>query len=414
MFKKEILEFSFNLESLREFVELVDTHLKDKSLEEMKEDPMSFAPLILVMNKTHPEKFPLKEEIKSKLINSLSGELEVTSEKSNEDRTTFTLNVNNNDSSKIKASMDKISKKQKRSSSLYQSALISVISYVEWFLAQLIHSYYRSNPNAIGIKDKQLSLNDLFELGSIDDAKKYLIDSKVESIMRSSLDDWIKFLKEQVGLSMGYIKESKPALIEACQRRNLYVHNGGVINSIYIKNCGFSNEEYSIGSQLDSDSDYIEATISAFERSFILIAAELWKKNEPSNEDRFTILHKILYSHICNGRYEIAASLACFLYNDKKQKESKLLMAKVNYWQAIKWNGGFEDIKEEIENTDFSAKDEIYLLSKHVLLDQFEEACDLLPFLIKHNKLSLDNVSDQPIFKELIKQDIYIEKFLKN
>ena len=232
--------------------------------------------------------------------------------------------------------------------------------------------------------------------------------------MRSSLDDWIKFLKEQVKLSMGYIDEIKPALIEACQRRNLYVHNGGVINSIYIKNCGFSIEEYSIGSQLDSDNDYIEATISAFERSFILIAAELWKKNDPSNEDRFNILHKILYSHICNGRYEIAESLAYFLCNDKNQKESKLLMAKVNYWQAIKWNGGFEGIKKEIENTDFSAKDEIYLLSKYVLLDQFEEACDLLLILIENNKLSLDKVSEQPIFKELIKQDRYIEKFLKN
>ena len=171
MFKKEILEFSFNLESLREFVELVDTHLKDKSLEEMKEDPMSFAPLVLAINKTYPEKFPLEEEIKSKLANSLSGELEITPEESNEGRTTYTLNVNDNDGLKIKSSLDKLSKKQKRSSSLYQSALISVISYVEWFLAQLIHSYYKNNPNAVGTKDKQLSLNDLFELGSIDDAK---------------------------------------------------------------------------------------------------------------------------------------------------------------------------------------------------------------------------------------------------
>ncbi|MGA9996678.1 MAG: hypothetical protein WBP93_14770 [Pyrinomonadaceae bacterium] len=125
-------------------------------------------------------------------------------------------------------------KTEKQKELLYKSSLITLTSTVELFLSQLLHFYFEQFPGAVGSDVKFFSLDELKSIGSIEDAKKYLIESKVENILRDSLEEWIKFLKERVKLSMGYIDPVKDKLLEIYQRRNLLVHNGGQVNSIYL------------------------------------------------------------------------------------------------------------------------------------------------------------------------------------
>jgi hypothetical protein len=403
MFQKEVVEFSENLESLRDFIELVDAHLNEKNKDLLGQSPIDFAPLMLFMKLKHPENFDLDDDKVSKLIKEFGSEIEFID---NEEKKSTQIKLNQEGSTKFFAAMKRFSKTQKRKLSLYQSSLVTIISYVEWFLAQLIHRYYDKNPNAIGLKDKQLSLNDLYEIGSIDEAKKYLTDTKVESVLRGSFKDWIAFLKDQMGLSMSYLKESEEVLIEACQRRNLYVHNGGVVNSIYLKNCNFKNGEGpEVGFKLSCDNDYIENVLSVFEKSFLLIAAELWKKTEPKNQSRFKVLNSMAHDHICNERYDIGKSISFFLWGDKGQKEIDQTVAQINYWQAIKWSGDFSSIKSDIENADFSAKDSIFILAQCVLLDDFDKAFKLVPDVLKTKRLEFVDVLHWPLFKQLREQE---------
>ncbi|CAD2223608.1 conserved hypothetical protein [Pseudoalteromonas sp. 3J6] len=403
MFKKEVVEFSDNLESLRDFIELVDAHLNEKNSALIGESPTDFAPLMLLMKQKHPEDFDEKKI--SKLVDGFGSKIDFID---NEEEKSTKIKLDHEGSKKFAGAMKRLAKTQKRKASLHQSSLVTIISYVEWFLAQLIHRYYEKNPNAIGLKDKQLSLNDLYEIGSIEDAKKYLIDTKVESVLRGSFKDWVTFLKEQMGLSMGYLKESEEILIEACQRRNLYVHNGGVVNSIYIKNCHFKDSDApEIGNKLTCDNEYIEAILTSFEKSFLLISAELWKKCEPKNRDRFKVLIEMGHDHICNERYDIGKSLSYFLWGDKGQKEIDQIVAQINYWQSIKWKGEFSSIQKDVKNTDFSAKDSLFILAQHTLLDEFDEAFDLIPDVLKTDKLNFESLSEWPLFKELRAQDKY-------
>lgn len=409
MFGKEILEFSRNLEGLRDFIELVDAHLEEKNMDALKEDPAAFAPLMLIMSKHYPDEFELDETKLERIKNRFGSNIEFIEEEA-ESGKKFEIKLDEDGQKKFSSAMEKISKNQSRKSSLHQSSLVTIISYVEWFLAQLIHKYYDKHPDSIGLKDKQLSLNDLYEIGSIEDAKKYLIDTKVESVLRGSLNDWIKFLKEQMKLSMSYLDEYQDILVEACQRRNLYVHNGGVVNSIYLKNCTFKvNKQPDPGEKLSCDADYIESILTAFEKTFLLIAAELWKKNEPESEKRFKILNNMSYEHICNKRYDIGAALAFFLWGDKGQKESSRITAQINYWQAKKWSDDFTEARKDIERADFSAKDPLFILAKHVLLDEFDEAFNLLPDIIRSEKIDLVDIVEWPLFKNLREQSKFEE-----
>ena len=60
-----------------------------------------------------------------------------------------------------------------------------------------------------------------------------MIEQRVEDVLRGSFEEWISFLKNQFKLEMGYIEKWQHKLVEIIQRRNLLVHNGGNINSIY-------------------------------------------------------------------------------------------------------------------------------------------------------------------------------------
>lgn len=408
MFEKEITEFCRNLESLRDFIGLVDAHLTEKTKDEITSDPSGFAPLLVMLSKQYPEKFGLEDEKIERAKEAFGHEINIREEEG-DDGIKYSFVMSDDAQHKFSSAMDKLSKDHDRKSSLYQSSLVTVISYVEWFLAQTIHKFYDKNPNAVGLKDKQISLEDLYNFGSIDDAKKYLIDIKVESVLRGSFKDWVKFLKEQMNLSMGYLKDHENDLIEACQRRNLYVHNGGIVNSIYSKNCEFLEKPPELGSKLPCEKDYLDRCLSAFEKSFLLIACELWKQNEPGNRDRYILMNHLSYEHISEGRYEVGAAIAYFLCGDKKQKESDRMVCQINYWQAMKWSGEFDSVKAEIENADFSAKDSIYVLAKHALLDEFDSALKMMPDLVRAEKLTVKELGEWPLFKKIREQSEYEE-----
>src|SRR5690606_32768666 len=114
------------------------------------------------------------------------------------------------------------------------NCLISLVSTVEWFFSQILHYYYDKFPDSSGIKNKTLTLDDLKNFGSINDAEKFLIENKIEEILRGSIKDWFKILKDDLKLGLGYKDQYEDELVEIYQRRNLLVHNGGVVNAIYL------------------------------------------------------------------------------------------------------------------------------------------------------------------------------------
>ena len=58
--------------------------------------------------------------------------------------------------------------------------------------------------------------------------------------------------------------------------------------------------------------DYLVEAISCFERCFILIASELWKKLEKDDNSRGEVLIDITYDHLIAERWKIAETLSYF------------------------------------------------------------------------------------------------------
>jgi hypothetical protein len=187
-------------------------------------------------------------------------------------------------------------------------------------------------------------------------------------------------------LSMSYLGEHKDYLIEASQRRNLLVHNSGTVNRIYLSNYPKTlDTPPTIGDKLDTSSEYLSDTISRFERCFLLIALELWKKVDKDDVERGKFTINLAYNHLLAEMYKVAESLSLFGKNDNTLQENDRLYSQINYWQARKYGEEFDEIKKDIEKEDFSAKDKLFVLAQNALLDKYDETSKDIEHLLNHN-----------------------------
>lgn len=423
MFQQHIIDFNENIIGLRDFIDLIDPFLNDK----FDEHDKLVKPLITlgIVNEMLTEKKEWKDgemEKIQELRNQLNEEIEKIYKKPVDIKVEFEKETTTEkDSKKMKVvfktqnaptelheNLDKIKKVSEHIELLYKNSLISLLSSVEWFFSQILHFHYDKYPDSAGIQKKNLTLADLKTFGSIADAEKYLIDTKIEEILRGNLDSWFMTLKSELNLGLGYIEPIKDELIEIYQRRNLFVHNGGVVNSIYLSKV---KDKYrvgvKIGDTLRVDKSYLDNSICKLQKAFILVASELWKNNDKNDKMRGDVLGDIVYENLLKSKWDICEGLTYFIINDAQMDVTDKLVAQLNYWLCKKETGEFEKIRKELFNTDLSDRKEIFQLALFALRDEVEPFMEVLPRALDAEQLTIKKLEEFPIFKTIRETESY-------
>ncbi len=419
MLQKEIILFSENLDALRDFVVSANPILSGESLELTSEDIYHLVPIVFGLSDLFPKMFPEIGDKKDAVLGKMGGDISISSEiveDSSGDYVQIEVHGDLDRELDLDRGWDtfwqfkRLSGKERL---LYHSSLVSLISFVELFISEIFHEYYKRFPANIPGRDENVfSLDKLETLGSIDDAKSIILDTKIEGILRRGFEHWMSTLKKTLSLSMGYVEEHKAVLSEVYQRRNLLVHNGGKVNAQYIAKVPTENRgSVAIGEKMEISDEYLGKSISTFEKCLILIAAEYWKKQGTRPKARGILLNQFSRDHICAGRYDIAEGFSYFVKNDKKIPEKERLEGTINYWQSMKWSGRFDEVITEVSEADFSAADDKFLLAKYALLNQEKEFFALLPSILEAEKLSLKDLANEPLYKEMRESEEYIEKY---
>ena len=91
----------------------------------------------------------------------------------------------------------------------------------------------------------------------------------------------------------------------------------------------------------------------------------------------------------------------------QKTSEKSQMYGQLNYWQSVKWQGRFEDVRKEVERADFSAKDPLYQLALLALDNKNERFFSLLPVVPRSEKLTLKDLKAWPIFREMREDPTY-------
>ena len=126
------------------------------------------------------------------------------------------------------------------------------------------------------------------------------------------------------------------------------------------------------------------------------------------------MLNTIALEHLKKERWAIGTGLSLFILKDKGLPEENILVAQLNYWQGLKWQQRYDEIKKEVEQADYRAKDERFQIGLLALADRFDQFYKLLPSVYQNGKIKAEDLISWPIFREIRKQSEFVsfkEKF---
>lgn len=179
MYKNILLGFKENIESLDGFVEHVEPTLKDSLGEEKIE----------------------KMQEKAKIAKAIVGEIKMAIENNQDPGSVNGKNIklDNGKQIQIKAEefnqyvdevlefRNKLKFRRNNYEILYKSVLMSLIIYLESMVADIIKQSCIEHPERLG--EKTLTLKQIKESGSIDEAISKIVEKEVESLMFKGFDD---------------------------------------------------------------------------------------------------------------------------------------------------------------------------------------------------------------------------------
>lgn len=404
-FSSAIFRFSRSLTDLREFTELVESLIKKHKLKELETalsrydglgealcqlDDAFKSDIHLIQDACAENQTPCESSLRFEVKDDGNGKVHLSAFGHRDDLKDFDKTIST------------ILRSESGVQHLHRSSLISLVSVVESFLSRLLHIFFRKHPSAVNAKDKQFTFEELSAFSSLEDARTYLVSWKIENLLRGSYDDWVEYFRSQLKLELPGINKHHDRLVENFQRRNLFVHNDGVVNKIYLSKVSKSlTKPDMLDKSLSVSRSYLFSAIDRFESAFLQLAFELWAKCEKKSDKRPSLIVHSSYDALQNTRWSVATEIAEFIARDKAADEISILMAKVNAWIARKRVGGLEAIKGEVTDFDVSAKDDLFRLARHCLLDEHDAALTLMKRLHKGKRLSLSELSDWPLFEDL-------------
>ena len=400
-FASPIGNFTSAMNSLRDFIALVNPVLQNEEKRIREANSPALIPLRFAISETGRDpKQVLDEDEKAALRAEFGAPFEVVKKEDGGHK----LRIPGEAGRNFQRALSEVNRVNMHKTLLYRNSLITLASNAEWFLAEVFRGFFGSHPDAAGIKDKTLTLEDLRALGSVEDAEQFLVDLRIDEVMRGGITDWLKFLRNHMKLPLACIIDDEAKVTEIFLRRHSTVHNNGMAHPSYLKRVDETLKQGIVaGEALDLNRRYLRQSIDIVEKVFTLIACEVWKKLKPNDEVRASVLNQLTLDTIGAERYTVALGCSRFQMEDTKLSEKWVLYGKLNYWQTLKWSGKFVEVEGDVRGADFSAKEDLVQLARYVLLEEFDDAYGMVQSVLNARKLDTEALDSWPIFKEFRK-----------
>lgn len=201
-----------------------------------------------------------------------------------------------------------------------------------------------------------------------------------------------------------------PELKEIISRRNVIVHNEGIVNNIYMNAV---SEEYRLhvqnGDILSVDREYILNAVDLVESIGMSIILEMWiNEGDKNKKEVDKVLAIIFDEYLIFEKWENAKILYEICLKSNKMQLADKLMCKINRWQCYKWLGQFEEIKKEVEELDITACQPMYKLGVLALLEKEEE---FFEYFGQQNDIDENELQEWPLFRGIRQSQIYIQRY---
>jgi len=300
-----------------------------------------------------------------------------------------------------------------------RSYIMALISQYDAFLGRLIRVIFLTKPELLNSSDRNLTFSQLVEFDSVEDAKEFILEKEIEGVLRKSHADQFQWMESKFDMPLRKGLDAWTTFVEVTERRNLFVHTGGVVSSQYLKVCAEHKVDLgkvSIGDELGVSREYFEKAYNVIFEIGFKLAHVLWRKFSPENlPEADGNLISIGYDILHEENYPLTKMIFDFAAQTLKNKyssdESRRIMI-VNRALAYKWSGDDKKAKGFITQEDWSATRTRFRLAEAVLLDNFEDSYEIMKEIGKNsNEVTKKDYRDWPLFKAIKKNPQFLEVF---
>lgn len=408
MYKRLIREYQTNIHSLIMYLENAEEAFKIKK-EFLKEN----SDLIMLLDYINIKKEEVNEEDtekeeKRKRISEVVEKQIIDNMKMTDDGGVQFKFKDHEVRKRVLETANKMDKKFKQDKILYSGTLMLLVVYFEEMISKMLLTDLLKYPR-IKIEENSITFEELKDLGSIDEAKKYLIEKEVNIIMKENCDYWFnEHIKKLLKLKLNNYHKNKAKFNEIMARRNLLVHNEGIVNKYYLNRVGKDNiYSAKMGENLQVDNVYIKEALEIFEEIGIGVLVELYLKEPISDRDVDFLFNMTTNDYLFKDNYKIALVIYELLLDSKKIKGELKKYCELNYWQCHKWLGITNDKIKEFEKEDYSIYDASLKLGGFALQEKYDEFYEAFN---NQNCISLEQLKEWPIFKLMRKDDRFNKK----
>lgn len=289
--------------------------------------------------------------------------------------------------------------------------IVSLISQFDTYIGALIKSVFLVRPELLNSSEKQLTYSQLNTFNNLNDARDYIIEKEIESVLRENHTEQFRWFEKKLSINLLKDLSIWTTFIELTQRRNLFVHSNGKVSSQYLNVCKENNVKLSsdlkIGDELDVDLKYFENAFTCLFEIGLKLNQVLRRKlivDEILNADKSFL--NISFELIQNSQYQLAKEIYDFAdkYIKKYSSNDIFLRVALNRAQVYKWLGQNEKCIEIIDSIDWSATGDLFKLSSATLKDEYKKGAEIIRNVGDNNKVLDKSIyKDWPIFKEFIK-----------
>jgi hypothetical protein len=138
-------------------------------------------------------------------------------------------------------------------------SLVYLIAEFDSFLANILRDTFKARPEAYASTKKCLTNEELLKSDNIENIKNAVIEMEIAEALRLDIEDLGKYFEDKFKVKINKLPKWT-SFKERFYRRNIIVHNSGIINDVYRQKTGYKG----CSERLIVSEEYLSESIDLF------------------------------------------------------------------------------------------------------------------------------------------------------
>lgn len=260
---------------------------------------------------------------------------------------------------------------------------LTLFATFDSFTGDLLTACYEKKPELFNAIDRTMTISEMLEYGNVDDIKKIILSSEIETFRRKSYIEQFQVLENRFGINLRKF-ENWEKFVECGQRRNLFTHCNGRVSEQYLTICSTHKcklpEEIKVGEQLGISPKYLRVSCNLIIELILKLGQTIWRKLLPEEiEKADNQLIKIQYDFLSQADWPCAIMAGYFATSLPNHANTvNEIMFTVNLIIALKNCELDEKANKLLDSIDWSALCNDFRLAEKVLREDYDAAMEIM------------------------------------